>query len=201
MRLSALVRRAAAAALLLALAAPSASAQLVPQLDLGVAGGLNFANLGDATGFETDNSTGYHIGLYADVGFLIASARTGVYYVSAGDIQPAGGVTVGDPDRSFSYVAVPVDVQIKTPTPVVQAYALVGPEARFPVDGLDTFDTESMTYAANVGAGVRGGVPLIGPSGFLELRYSRDLSGINSDGGGNNDVKVHLVMVRAGFGI
>jgi len=191
--------RLTALALLLALAAPAATAQLIPSLDLGIAGGVNFASLGDARTVDLDNSTGYHVGLYADVGVLFAAVRTGVYYVSAGDIR-AAGTTGGTGDESFSYVAVPVDFQIKTPTPLVQAYALFGPEARFPVDGLDTFDTESVTYAANVGLGVRGGLPLFGPSGFAELRYGRDLSGINSSDAGD-DVKVHLIMLRVGVGI
>ena len=189
-------------ALLLALAVPRAEAQLIPSLDLGIAGGVNFANLSDAGSLDLDNSTGYHVGLYADVGVLFASARVGVFYVRAGDIRSDVQVGVGDEfDDSYDYVAVPIDFQIKTPTPLVQAYALVGPEFRFAVDGLDTFDTESVTYAGNVGLGVRGGVPLIGPSGFLELRYGRDFSGINNNDGSDNDVKVHLVMIRAGIGI
>jgi len=184
--------------LLLALAAPLAQAQIIPNLDLGIAGGVNFASLSDAGSFDLDNSTGYHIGLYADVGIPLVAFRTGVYYVSAGDIPSA--VSVGDPDESVNFVAVPVDFQIKTPTPLVQAYALVGPEFRFPVDGLDTFDTNSMQLAGNVGLGVRGGVPLIGPSGFLELRYGRDFSGIR-DTDSEDDVKVNLVQLRVGLGI
>ena len=193
------MRRLLPLALLLALAVPRAEAQVIPSIDLGIAGGLNFASLSDAGAFDLDGSTGYHIGLYADVGVLFASARTGVFYVAAGDI-PTTGVTVGDADDSVSYVAVPVDFQIKTPTPLIQAYALIGPEFRFPVDGLDTFDTESMTIAGNVGLGVRGGVPLIGPSGFLELRYGRDFTGLR-DTEGDDDVKVNLVMIRVGVGI
>ena len=188
-------------ALLLALAAPQAQAQVVPSIDLGVAGGVNFASLGDATNFDLDSSTGYHIGLFADVGVLFASARAGVYYVSAGDIRRAVGATPGS-DASVSYVAVPLDFQIKTPTPLLQAYALIGPELRFPVDGLDTFDEKNMTIAGNIGLGVRGGVPLIGPSGFLELRYGRDLTGLRDNVDDDaDDVKVHLVMIRAGIGI
>ena len=190
-------------ALLLALAAPQAQAQLIPSLDLGVAGGVNFASLSDAGTLDIDNSTGYHVGVYADVGVLFASARTGVYYVRAGDIRQDIEVGVGDEfDDSFDYVAVPIDFQIKTPTPIFQAYALIGPEFRFPVDGLDTFDTESVQLAGNVGLGVRGGLPLIGPSGYLELRYGRDFSGINGEEtAGDDDVKVNLVMIRLGFGI
>ena len=190
-------------ALLLALAAPQAQAQLIPSLDLGVAGGVNFASLSDAGTLDIENSTGYHVGVYADVGVLFASARTGVYYVRAGDIRQDIEVGVGDEfDDSFDYVAVPIDFQIKTPTPIFQAYALIGPEFRFPVDGLDTFDTESVQLAGNVGLGVRGGLPLIGPSGYLELRYGRDFSGINGEEtAGDDDVKVNLVMIRLGFGI
>jgi hypothetical protein len=188
-------------ALLLAFAAPS-QAQVIPSIDLGVAGGVNFASLSDAQTLDLDNSTGYHIGLYADVGVLFASARAGVYYVRAGDIRDDIGTTPDDFDTSFDYVAVPVDFQIKTPTPIFQAYALIGPEFRFPVDGLDTFETENVQYAGNVGLGVRGGLPLIGPSGYLELRYGRDFSGLRSDAGSSDDdVKVHLVMIRLGVGI
>ncbi|PAP78366.1 outer membrane beta-barrel protein [Rubrivirga marina] len=189
-------------ALLLALAAPASQAQIIPSLDLGVAGGVNFASISDATDFDLDSSTGYHIGLYADVGVLFASARTGVYYVRAADIRD--DISNPDPntDTSFDYVAVPIDFQIKTPTPIFQAYALIGPEFRFPVDGLDTFETENVQYAGNVGLGVRGGLPLIGPSGYLELRYGRDFSGLRSDTGtSDDDVKVHLVMIRLGVGI
>ncbi len=186
-------------ALLLALAAPLAQAQIVPSIDLGIAGGVNFASLSDAGSLDLDNSTGYHIGLYADVGVPFVSARAGVYYVSVGDIPEAGSAE--DFDESISYVAVPIDFQVKTPTPLVQAYALVGPEFRFPVDGLDTFDTQSMTLAGNIGLGVRGGVPLIGPSGFLELRYGRDFSGLKDTEDDDNDVKVNLVQIRVGFGI
>ena len=188
------------ALLALALAVPRAEAQAAPSVDFGVAGGVNFASLSDAGTVDIDNSTGYHVGIYADVGGLFAAVRTGVYYVRAGDIRADLGTGLGDAfDTSLDFVAVPLDVQIKTPTPVVQAYALFGPEARFPVDGLDTFDTNAVQFAGNVGLGVRGGVPLIGPSGYLELRYGRDFTGIR-DGGGDDDVKVHLVMVRAGFG-
>ena len=188
-------------ALLVALAAPASQAQIIPSIDFGVAGGVNFASLSDATNFDIDNSTGYHVGIYGDVGVLFASARIGVYYVSAGDIALTDGTTAGD-DTSYDFVAVPLDFQIKTPTPFFQAYALVGPELRFAVDGLDTFNTDASTLAGNVGLGVRGGLPLIGPSGFLELRYGRDFSGIRDDRTGEDaDVKVHLVQIRLGVGL
>ncbi|MGB3542917.1 hypothetical protein [Rubrivirga sp.] len=186
---------------LLALAAP-ANAQLIPSIDLGVAGGLNFASLGDAGQFDLDSSTGYHIGLYADVGVLFFSARTGVYYVKAGDIRDVRRPNADDLEDSAAYVAVPVDFQLKTPTPVLQAYVLAGPEFRFPVSGLETFEQENMTVAGNVGLGIRGGVPLIGPSGYVELRYGLDLTGLNSESTtADDEVKLNVVFLRVGLGI
>lgn len=182
---------------LLTLVGSQAHAQLIPSLDLGVAGGVNFASLDDAGSLELDNSTGYHIGAFADFSFLFASARTGLYYLRAGDIP---GVGENGENGTISFITVPVDFQVQTPTPIVKAYALVGPEFRFPLQGIETFNREEVNIAANVGIGVKGSTPLVGPSGFLELRYARDFTGIRSDSG-DDDVKVHLFMVRAGVGI
>ncbi len=180
-------------ALLLAFAAPQAHAQLVPSLDLGIAGGVNFASLGDAGNLDLDSSTGYHIGAYADFGFLFASARTGLYYFRVGGLE-------GD-SETLSFLTVPIDFQVQTPTPIVKAYALVGPEFRFPINGLDTFNQEDVNTAVNVGIGAKGGLPLAGPSGFVELRYAYDLTGTLNEANNGDDVKVNLFMLRAGIGI
>lgn len=189
-------------ALLLALAAPAAHAQLVPSIDLGIAGGVNFASLGDAANVDLGSSTGYHIGAYADVGVLFFAARTGVYYLRAGDIDTDGNENTDG--QTVSFITVPVDFQFQTPTPFVKAYALVGPEFRFPLGDFDelggTFDRSNVNTVANVGLGVKGGLPLFGPSGFLELRYSFDVTGINS-ADGDDDFKVSLFLIRAGVGI
>ena len=190
--------------LTLALAAllivPAAHAQLVPSIDFGVAGGVNFASLGGAGNADLDQSTGFNAGVYADVGVLFFAARTGLFYVSAGDIAGAG--SNGD-NGTVRFLSVPVDFQFQTPTPLVKAYALVGPEFRFPLSGLDTFDKSGLSTAVNVGIGAKGGVPLIGPSGFLELRYARDLTGFGSlqSSTTGDDIKVHLFLIRAGVGL
>ena len=179
--------------LLACLAGPGAGAQVVPSVDVGVAGGVNFASLGDAAGLDFDSSTGYHAGVFADVSVLLFQARTGVYYLRAGEIEGRDG--------SVSFITVPVDFQIQTPTPVVKAYALAGPEFRFPLDGLD-LDTRSVNVVGNVGVGVGAGVPLIGPSGFVELRYTFDPIGIAADlDGSDDDYTVNLFMLRVGVGI
>lgn len=194
--------RTAALVAVLVLAAPAATAQVIPSLDLGVAGGVNFANLSDAGSVDLDNSTGYHVGVYADFGFLFVSTRTGLYYYRVGDIPGAGE---GGDDGTVSFVTVPLDFHLQTPTPVLKAYALVGPEFRFPLGGIenlnvDDFDTEDVNTVLNVGLGVKGGVPLVGPSGFLELRYAYDPTGIR-DTDSDEDYKVSLFLIRAGIGI
>ena len=182
-----------ALALAACLAAPRAEAQVVPSVDVGVAGGVNFASLDDAAGLDLETSTGYHVGLYADVSVLLFQARTGLYYLRAGEIEGQ--------DDPVSFVTVPIDFQLQTPTPVIQAYVLAGPEFRFPLDGLDTeFDTESVNLVANVGVGVGAGLPLVGPNGFLELRYTFDPTGI-ADSDTDVDFTVDVVMIRLGIGI
>ncbi len=184
----------------LVLLAPAAHAQLIPSLDVGLAGGANFASLSDAGQADFDASTGFHIGAYADIGALFFSGRTGVYYLRAGDVDTDGNAaTEGE---AVSFVTIPVDFQFQTPTPVIKGYAFVGPEFRFPVNGFDTFDRQAVNYAVNVGAGVKGSIPVVGYGGFVELRYARDLNGVVDpaveDGPG---YKVHLFMVRAGIGL
>lgn len=187
------LRLAAALALLplIGLAAP-AQAQIVPAVDVGFAGGVNFASLDDAGGPGFDETTGYHLGVFADVSAFFVQARTGVYYLSAGSINGR--------DDTVSFLIVPVDLQLKTPTPVVQAYALAGPEFRFPLDGLeDGFDARSVNTVLNVGLGVEAGVPLIGPNGFVELRYTIDPTGLRD--GSDRDFEVNVIMLRAGIGM
>ena len=188
-------------ALLLAFA-PSASAQIIPSIDLGVAGGVNFSSLGDAAERELDSSTGFHAGVFADVSALFFSARTGIFYQRIGDIPGAGE---GLEDGTVQFLTVPVDFLIQSPTPVAKVYGLVGPEFRFPLGDLN-FGTLGATEkvdvntAVNVGVGAKAGIPITGPNGFIELRYAYDLTGI-ADTDSDQDYKVNVVMLRVGVGI
>ena len=192
------MRTALTLAALLALSAPSQG----QGVSLGVAGGANFASLADARAADIGNATGYHVGLYADVSVPVVAFRTGVYYLRAGDLETVGG----EPVAAADFVAVPLDFRLRTPTPAVQAYLLVGPEARFAVetDGdRPTISRTSPNVAGTVGLGVGFASPLGGSSGFLEARYSRDLTGFAEDAGltTDNAYRLDLIIIRAGLGL
>lgn len=188
--------------LIAALAALTTASAQAQGISLGVAGGANFGSVSDARTFDLENSTGYHVGIYADVSVLAAAVRTGVYYLRAGDLE----TTSGAPVASADFVSVPVDFQLRTPTPAVQAYLLIGPEVRFAIDTQDdlpSIDRKSPNVAGNVGIGARFASPLGGTSGFVELRYARDLTGFAEEAGlvTDNEYKLDLFMLRAGFGL
>lgn len=179
---------------------PVAHAQLlIPSVDLGVAGGVNFGSINDAVGAELNNSTGFHIGVYGDVSMSIVSFRGGLYYLQAGNVE------TGDAQENVSadFITVPVDFHVQLPVPIVRPYALVGPELRFPIGEKGEFvDTESVNVAVNFGVGAKLGLP-VGPSGFLELRYALDATGFaeNTVLETDNHYKVSMFMLRAGIGI
>ncbi len=194
------------------LAAPLASAQLVPSF--GVTGGLNFGSLSDAATADLDQSTGYHIGIYGDFSapLLPVALRASVLYVRVGEFgfeadTPGFEVDAGDAD--VSYVSVPLDFQFRYPLPIVKPYALVGPELRFPTGDLADFDgSRSVNVAVNAGIGAKLGA-LIGPEVFAELRYAFDVTGFfdedelpfvgTVDEGGTFDVNVFYLRVGVGL--
>lgn len=198
------MRLALLAAALLALA-PAAHAQL-PSISIGVAGGPNFSSFNEINGANLDGTTGYHAGLFADVSVPFIALRTGVYYLTAGNVQTESGADIVKAD----FITVPVDFRLQTPTPVVRAYVLAGPEFRFPVSsddgggiGAPSVERRSVNVAANVGVGVAFKAPLVGPSAFAELRYSQDVTGFAEQQGltTDNEYKLSLVQIRVGVGL
>jgi hypothetical protein len=173
---------------LLALA-PAAHAQIP---SFGAAVGVNFASLGDAGAVDLDNATGFHAGIFADLGLGGVSVRPGLFYVRAGRLLSS--------DENVDWIAIPVDVRLSLGTPLVKPYALVGPEARVPLSEVFVDGNRSFALAANVGVGVEVGGFLL-PSGFAEVRYGLDLSGIRDDPDVDGSVKVNVVMLRIGAGI
>ena len=173
---------------LLALA-PAAGAQIP---SFGAAVGVNFASLGDAGAVDLDNATGFHAGVYADLGLGPLSVRPGIFYVRAGSVLSS--------DENVDWIAIPVDVLLSTGAPLLEPYALIGPEARVPLGEVFADGTRSFALAANIGVGVEVGGFLL-PSAFAEIRYGLDLSGLRDDPDVDESVKVNVVMLRVGAGI
>ncbi|MEM8598623.1 MAG: porin family protein [Bacteroidota bacterium] len=176
----------------------TASAQIIPQF--GIAGGLNFGSLSDASSLDIGASTGYHIGVYAQVGVASFAVRPSILYQRVGDIEFE---TPGIEDIGVSYVLIPIDLIYKPlPTPLIKPYLLAGPEFRIATGDLASAafgneDARSFTTAINIGVGAQFGA-VIGPKVFGELRYAFDLSGVSE---GDETVKVNVVMLRVGLGL
>jgi len=179
-----------------AFTASSAHAQIIPKF--GVAGGLNFGSLSDAATADFESSTGYHVGIFGDVGFGPLAARASILYVKAGDIGQ------GDDEASVTFIAVPVDFKFRFPSPIVKPYALLGPEARFATGDLADADARSVNFAINAGIGAELDA-LVGPSLFAELRYALDVTGFADDeflGFQTDDsFKVSVFYLRVGVGL
>ncbi|MEP0548781.1 MAG: outer membrane beta-barrel protein [Rhodothermales bacterium] len=177
-------------------ATPLAQAQIIPKF--GVAGGLNFGSLTDAAGFDLDSSTGYHVGVFGDVGFGPLAARVSLLYVKAGDIGE------GDDAANVTFIAVPVDFKFRFPSPVVKPYALLGPEARFATGDLADAEARSVNLALNAGIGAELSA-IVGPSVFAELRYSLDVTGFADDEffdvPTDESFKVSVFYLRVGVGL
>lgn len=197
-----------ALALSLCLAAPRAHAQL------GVAAGLNFDRLGDirtqSASATFDNATGYHIGVFYDLGSAPIAVRPGVFLRNAGDID--WDVTEAGESFSLTLIELPIDVRVPVlHAPLLKPYILGGPVVSFPrSDNDEVEDTfEDLLISGSVGVGVEVTVPAIGLRLFPELRYSFGLSRFMKDsfsvGGVEFDVedqtRLNAVMLRLGVGL
>ncbi len=169
------------------LLAPLACLLAVPASgQLGVAAGLNFDRLGDIrTGSASttfDNATGYHFGVFYDLGAAPISVRPGVYIRNAGDVDwnPTGTVESFD----LTLIEIPVDVRVPLlHNPLLKPYVLAGPVVSFPrSDNEDVEDSfEDFLLSGSVGIGVEMSVPAIGLRLFPELRYAFGLSSFLKD--------------------
>ena len=136
--------RTASLAFLLALA----TAVMTPaQAQVGIAGGLNFNQLG--------------LGPIA--------VRPGIFYREVGtyefsDLQQ---------DIDLNAIEIPVDLRWRVlPLPLVKPYLLAGPVLTFPQSNTEGFEgTESVNLNADIGAGVEITLPGVGFTLMPELRY------------------------------
>jgi len=148
------------------------SAEPTQAQGLGVGAGLNFNQLDDiavGSGFATyDNSTGYHVGLFLDLGGGPLSFRPGIFYHQLGRYNFPAGEQI-----DLSAIEVPLDVRLSLATGgMLRPYVLGAPVLTFP--RTDAFEdaVKDMTLTADLGVGFELGAPGTGLRFMPELRYS-----------------------------
>ena len=192
----------------MAAAVPAAHAQL------GVAAGLNFDRLGDIStqsgAANFDNATGYHFGVFFDLGALPIAVRPGVFIRKAGDVD--WNVTGVVQSFDLTLIEVPIDVRIPLlQAPLLKPYILGGPVVSFPRSNRDEIQDsfEDFLLSGSIGVGVEVKVPAIGLRLYPEVRYAFGVSRFMKDsftiGGVSFDAedstRLSAVMVRLGVGL
>lgn len=189
------------------------------QIKAGIAGGFNWAGLGDVdVGDVTaayESHQGWHLGAFADLRLAVIGVRPGLYYVNAGPLIKGGlsdtELDAEDGPASFdiTYVSIPIDVKFGLPLPILEPYLFLGPELKFSTVGDDEGEIadqiESTMVAGNAGIGV--GVSLGSLTLYPELRFGFDISSLFGDnievGGEQIPVDSHTAsafIARLGIG-
>jgi len=165
------------------------------QAQFGIGAGLNFNDLDDidtSSGSATfDESTGYHFGLFLNLGSGPVSVRPGVFYHQNGTYDFPDG-----DELKMSAVEVPIDIRLDfAPGSPVGIYLLAAPVVTFPTAGEDDFGEafKDFSLSADVGAGLAFGLPGGGLTLMPELRYSMGVTDYWSD-----DFSVGSVTVSPG---
>lgn len=153
------------------------------QAQFGIGAGLNFNDLDDvdtSSGSATfDESTGYHFGLFVNIGSGPVSLRPGVFYHRTGTYDfPAGE------ELDLSAIEVPIDIRLDfAPDSPVSVYVLGAPVITFPSAGEGDFKDafEKIALSADIGAGIALELPGGGLTLMPELRYSAGITDYWSD--------------------
>jgi hypothetical protein len=186
------------------------------QLQFGVTAGLNFNRLTDISFGEAeanfDNKTGWHIGVWAEVGLGPLDLRPGVRYMDAGNLfnglSDIFEFDDFDDDFDVNLVEVPILLRYGFGSPVVKPYVFAGPVIRFPSASNDLIedDFNSPTLAGELGLGLE--VALGGISLYPEIAFTFGLTSfIDEDetiiGSITTDNSQHLnvAMLRLGIGL
>jgi len=165
----------AAATLLLATAVPRAA-----DAQIGLMAGANFETLSDLQGSGSfgqafQASTGYHVGLFVNVGAGPVALRPALLYLNAGSLFEGASFLTGS-SFDLNYLALPIDVIVR-PAPLI--YLLAGPELQLLVaaNAQPAFENALKTFSARggIGMGLKFG------RAFMEGRYLFGLSNITSD--------------------
>ena len=184
---------------------------------LGFGFGANFDHFGDIEGNREatlDNATGYHVGVFYDLGLGPLGLRPGVYYVDVGEATVEFAEDFCSLDDGcnnvldLTLIEVPIDIRVRAMTPIIKPYAVAGPVLRF-ADSDNEDIRESLnefTVAGNIGAGLELNVPGFGLRVMPEIRYAfgvqsmvDDFEFLGSDfTAEGNDQRLNTWIVRLG---
>lgn len=164
---------------------------------IGVVGGLNFTSVDDVSYQDAEatfeSRSGYHLGLYLNLGLGPVELRPGLRYLKAGPLyEGIGNALRGDEvdgpdgiedvrdDFNVNFVTVPIDAKLNLPFPIVNPYVFAGPEFRLQQasnapDELDD-DLNDWSYIGNFGVGASISLPGTGVTLSPEVRYSFGVS-------------------------
>jgi hypothetical protein len=181
------------------------------QGQIGFAAGLNFTSVSDLDGSSVqntyDNASGYHIGVFFDLGAGPAALRIGAFYRELGSFDVSYGALRQTVD--VTALDFPVDLRINVlATPVISPYVLAGPVFTVPrsSDESSNNSLEDFAVSGNVGFGIQfkaGGLKLL-----PEFRYVVGVTSIVKDGftlAGQNigaeakDQRSNSAMLRLGI--
>ncbi len=179
---------------------------------VGVSGGLNFADLDDIDAGDHhatfDRATGWHLQLWFDLPLGPVTIRPGIRYTDMGELLD--GATVDSLpafsiDESAQLLEIPIDVRFRFGPPSLRPYFMLGPVLRFPAGEDERF--RSFSLAGGAGGGVElglGGLRL-----YPELKYTFGITRFTEDTyeiGGitltpDDDQRLNAIMLSIGIGM
>ncbi len=178
---------------------------------LGIAAGMNFDEMSDISGDKEatfENATGYHVGLYYDLGAGPIALRIGAFYREVSDIE----VDLDGIDGAFdlTMIDVPIDLRLNlAATPIITPYIFGGPVISIPSSSDDAYHNalESFAVSGNLGVGVS--IKLGSMRLFPELRYVIGVSRFMKDEfeignisfSADEAQRHNSVMLRLGIGL
>lgn len=169
------------------------------QINYGLKGGLNFANVGGDDVEDAEMRVGFHVGGFLDISLAgLVAVETGLYYSQKGYQYNESFMGVSfEFENVSSYLDIPVVMKV-SPLPLIHFYA--GPQASILLDNTYKFngesesDTEGMRdldLALVIGAGVNV------PGGLrASIGYDIGLTTLDEDG----DFKAYNRVIKLTVG-